>query len=69
MTESVSLNVAGLKCGGCENNVKTKLSEVAGILEVNASSKENRVDVIFEPDNVNLDAITQAITDAGYVVE
>ncbi len=69
MSESVSLNVSGMKCGGCESNVKTKLAEIDGVISVEAMNKENKVDVEFDSAKTNVEAISQAITDAGFVVE
>ncbi len=68
MTETVVLNVTGMKCGGCENNVKEKLSALAGVTSVAADHKANTVEVSFDESVLDLDAIKQAITDAGYVI-
>lgn len=65
MTESISLEVTGMKCGGCETNVKTKLAELEGVVSVEASSKENKVDVEFDSAVINVDAISKVITEAG----
>lgn len=69
MTESVSLTVIGMKCGGCEANVTTKLKAIDGVLSVNASSKDKEVNVEFDAEKTSLDAITGAIIDAGFTVE
>ena len=69
MTESVSLTVIGMKCGGCETNVTTKLKAIDGVLSVNASSKDKEVNVEFDAEKTSLDAITGAIIDAGFTVE
>jgi copper chaperone len=69
MTESVELTVTGMKCGGCEANVKTKLNSIDGVLSVNASSKEKKVSVEFDEDKTDLEAITAAIAEAGFTVE
>lgn len=58
-----------MKCGGCESNVKTKLNTIDGVISVEAMNKEKKVDVEFDADKTNVDAISQAITDAGFVVE
>ncbi len=68
MSESASLMVTGMKCGGCENIVKAKLNTVPGIISVSASSKEKKVDIEFEPEKTDLSAIAHAITEAGYTV-
>jgi copper chaperone len=69
MTESVTLTVTGMKCGGCENNVKTNLQAVEGIQSVTPAFKSNEVVVEFDGDKVNLDTIKSVITQAGFTVE
>ena len=69
MTESIELTVIGMKCGGCETNVKNKLSAVDGVLQVSASSKDKKVNVEFDEDQTSLDEIRQAIVEAGFTVE
>ncbi|MGZ4969475.1 MAG: heavy-metal-associated domain-containing protein [Methylobacter sp.] len=69
MTESVSLTVTGMKCGGCETNITSKLQAIEGVLSVNASSKNNEVNVEFDAGKTSLDVITNAITGAGFTVE
>jgi copper chaperone len=69
MTESVSLTVTGMKCGGCEANITNKLQAIDGVLSVNASSKDKEVNVEFDGGKTSLDAITEAITEAGFSVE
>jgi len=69
MTESVSLTVTGMKCGGCETNVTGKLQAIDGVLSVKASSKDNEVNVEFDAEKTSLDVITDVITEAGFSVE
>lgn len=69
MTESVSLTVIGMKCGGCETNVTSKLQAIDGVLSVNASSKDKEINVEFDAGKTSLDAITEAIVEAGFTVE
>ena len=69
MSESVSLTVTGMKCGGCETTVKTKLDTIDGVISVIAVSKEDKVDVEFDADKTSVEAISLAITEAGFVVE
>ncbi len=68
MTESASLTVTGMKCGGCENNVTTKLKSLDGVKSATASSKSQEVKVEFDTDKTSLATIAQAITDVGYTV-
>ena len=69
MSESASLNVTGMKCGGCEKNVKEKLGGRDGILSMNVSHKDDNVEVEFDGDQISLDEIKKVIMDAGYTVE
>ena len=58
-----------MKCGGCEENVASKLKAIEGVLLVSASSKNNEVNVEFDVEKTSLDVIAEAITDAGFTVE
>ena len=69
MIESATLAVTGMKCGGCENNVTTKLKALDGVKSASASSKDKEVKVSFDEDKTSLAAIAQAIIEAGYTVE
>ncbi|MCQ8103137.1 cation transporter [Methylomonas sp. SURF-2] len=69
MSESVSINVSGMKCGGCENTLNTALSAIEGVLAVKASHQEKKVEVEFDPAKTDLDEIEDAIADAGFSVE
>ncbi len=68
MSESVLLNVTGMKCGGCEAHVTSALGKLDGVLSATASSKEQNVHVEYESGKTDLAAIRQTITDAGYTV-
>jgi len=58
-----------MKCGGCETNITSKLEAIEGVLSVNASSKNNEVNVEFDAEKTSLDVITNAIAGAGFTVE
>lgn len=66
--EKVILNVSGMKCGGCESNVRDKLSAVAGVGAVAASHQDNTVTVEFDPGKTSVDVIKTVISGAGFVV-
>jgi len=69
MSETVSIKVNGMKCGGCENTVSTAVSAIDGVLSVKASHQDKQVDVEFDPAKTDLDELEDAITDAGFTVE
>ena len=68
MTESVTLKVTGMKCGGCEANVINKLNTVAGVESSVASSKNQEVRVEFDAGQTNIEIIAKAISEAGFTV-
>lgn len=68
MAQSLSLQVTGMKCGGCESSVKDKLSSLAGIISVHPSHKDNRVDVEYDEAMIDPATIAQNIADAGFEV-
>jgi copper chaperone len=68
MSESIELTVTGMKCGGCETNVREKLQAVAGVSAAQADFKNNRVSVEFDATLVTLDSIKSVITVAGFTV-
>jgi copper chaperone len=69
MSESVSISVTGMKCGGCENTVTNALMDSTGILSVKASHKDKKIDVEFDSSQTDLESIEDIITDAGFSVE
>jgi len=69
MIESASIIVTGMKCGGCETTVKNTVQALDGVLLVNASSKNDKVDVEFDDSKTSLDDIKTSITNAGFNIQ
>jgi copper chaperone len=67
--EQLTLNVAGMTCGGCENAVKRALSRIDGVERVSASHQDNRVVVEYDAARTDRTRIADAITKAGYTVK
>ncbi len=65
----ITLNVTGMKCGGCEANIKNSVGALPGIQSVEASSKENKVVVSFDEGKTGLDEIKETIVSSGFTVE
>ena len=68
MTESLTLTVEGMKCGGCEANITNKLKSLAGVESVTASRITKEVKVDFDSGVTDRKAIAKAISEAGYNV-
>jgi len=68
MTQTVTLHVTGMTCGGCENAVKRAVGQLTGVRSVNASHGDARVDVTYDDESVTRDAIAEKIRKIGYDV-
>lgn len=68
MSETTTLKVTGMKCGGCETNVNNKLKTLPGVESSVASSKDQEVKIEFDGALTDLKKISQAIAEAGYTV-
>ena len=69
MSESVTFTVTGMKCGGCESNITSKLQTLEGVLSVSASHKDDEVEIEFDPSKTDPESIKDVITEAGFSVE
>lgn len=69
MSESVSLAVSGMKCGGCENAIKLRLSELDGVLNVEASHLNKKVDVVFDESKISVEEIEDSIEASGFILD
>ena len=61
-------DVMGMTCTGCENTIKTGISEYPGIDEVTASYLEGKVLVSYDSSMVKSEDIEAAIIMKGYKV-
>lgn len=61
-----TLNVTGMKCGGCEKAVQEAVDAVPGVLSSKASAKEGVLEVEFDETKAGLDTIKQAVKAKGY---
>jgi len=57
--------IANLKCSGCENTIKTKLAELAGVENVTVNHEDDSVTIVHNEEN-NRDAFTKKLHDLGY---
>ncbi len=66
---TVTLNVEGMTCTGCENTIKTKVGAIDGVAEVEASHVDGIVKVQLPAGEVSKEDIKAAIVAAGYTVK
>lgn len=68
MEAEVTLPVAGMTCGGCENAVKRAVGALTGVSAVTASHQSNQVSVTYDAARISTDQIAAKITSLGYEV-
>lgn len=68
MAETITLDVTGMTCGGCENAVKRALSQVDGVSDVRPSHQARTVHLTYDPSKVDLAAVKSRIRALGYQV-
>ena len=64
-----TITVKGMSCAHCEARVNNALSALPGVKDSKASAKKSSVTVRFDETAVTLDAIRNAVTEAGYTAE
>ena len=69
MLKSITLEVVGndrINCEGCEERVEQALKKVTGVSQVRARSSNQRVQVMFDSDVLDANAISDRIATVGY---
>ena len=64
--ETTEVPVQGMDCGGCVNTVRRAISDLPGVHTVEVFLAGERAEVAFDPARTNLDAIRDAVRQAGY---
>lgn len=65
--KELRIKINGMVCGGCENRVKTALSEINGIESVDADYNTGMVTIKSEND-LDVAQIKERITDLGFEI-
>jgi len=65
---SISLNVEGMSCGGCEKSISSALLAKDGVNSVTASHSDGTVAIDFDDARIQADALAAAIEAAGFDV-
>lgn len=66
--ETIQLNIQGMTCGGCVNNVKNVLQNIPGVTGVEVSLEQKCATVIYNPVQAKPGQLKAAVEDAGYDV-
>jgi copper chaperone len=63
---SVVVKVSGMKCGGCVKSVTNVLQELPGVNRVEVLLEPGEARVDYDPGKVQVEAMKQAVADAGF---
>lgn len=66
---TTTIGVQGMTCGGCVNSVTKALNSVAGVEDVKVSLENNQATVNYDDSKTSVEALKEAIEDAGYDVQ
>ncbi|WP_265112329.1 heavy-metal-associated domain-containing protein [Halosolutus halophilus] len=66
--DQTTLDVTGMACDGCEQNVTEALEALEGISSVTANHEADQVRVEHDEEAVDEETIATTIEDAGYEV-
>lgn len=64
--EQTEIPVYGMTCQHCVRRVTQALEKISGIEDVHVSLEESKANFKYNPDQVNMQAVREAIVDAGY---
>lgn len=68
MAETLTLQVEGMDCEHCEAKVVKAARSLKGVSKASADHENDKVELTHDPELATIDAISQAITEAGYTV-
>lgn len=72
MFKSVALRVVGdqkLHCVSCEQRVTRVLENLKGVSQVRADASSQRIDILFDPEQLVGSALNACLDRLGYVTE
>ena len=64
--ETTVLKVGGMTCDGCVRSVGKVLQALPGVLKADVSLAQGQATVSFDPGQVNVGDLREAIEDAGF---
>ena len=66
--QTVKLNIEGMVCSGCEENINHSVNKIDGVTNVSTSYEEGASIIEFDTTKTNVDEIKKAIESKGYLI-
>lgn len=67
-TQTLTLNIHGMTCGGCVKSVTNALNQVAGVEQATVSLEQKNAVITFDDSQTTANDLKNAIEDAGFDV-
>lgn len=67
-TKTILLQINGMTCEGCEMTITKAVSDIEGVVDVNASHTDSLTTVIFDTSKASIVLISEKINELGYTV-
>lgn len=67
--KTVIIEVEGMTCEGCASHIDETLKKLKGVISAEASYKNKNVKVVYNPNQITLEKIKNAINEIGYVAK
>ncbi|MEH2047636.1 heavy metal translocating P-type ATPase [Nostoc sp.] len=67
--QKLQAKIGGMDCGSCAKTVEVGLQQLAGVLEVSVSFATERMQVSYDPQQVNEQTISDRVRTLGYTFE
>ncbi|MEH2368475.1 heavy metal translocating P-type ATPase [Nostoc sp.] len=67
--QKLQAKIGGMDCGSCAKTVEVGLQQIAGVLEVSVSFTTERMQVSYDPQQVNEQTISDRVRTLGYTFE
>ena len=64
----MDVSIQGMSCTGCENTVKSCISELPGVVDVSASFTDGKALIKLDTTLTKMDKISEAVKSKGYIV-
>ncbi|MBA3621026.1 MAG: heavy-metal-associated domain-containing protein [Actinomycetota bacterium] len=68
MSQKLDMTVVGMTCTGCEQRIGKALGRLDGVRQTDADHATGHVEVVFDPEAVTVELISERLATAGYEV-
>ena len=67
--KEISLKIKGMHCTGCSTRLEKVLNNQDGVEKAKVSLEDAKADITFDENEIGLNEIKEAISDAGFEAE